>query len=177
MKIFLKTLAALAISIPLVAQAADLEPGFYGYVGGGPTEIEYTTTDILSGNGYGIGLGYEFTKYVAVEAMYGNLFQLNIKTSSSDLGYEVDGIVLRGILKWPVNENFIPFVSMGSYSITESIVVDGTTFAASGGLTAFGVGVEIPLDEKIILRLLAEGVDNENIVGATVFHIGLMTRF
>jgi PII-like signaling protein len=61
--------------------------------------------------------------------------------------------------------------------VTESIRVSNTTYNASGNLTTYGIGAEIPLDGKIVLRLLVESADNKNIEGATVAHIGLMTRF
>lgn len=176
-KLISKTLVALAISAPLVAQAANFEPGFYGVVSAGQTEIEYTRTTSFSGNGWGIGVGYEFSKYFAVEGMYGNLFHLEIRDGGSTTSYDVDGIALRAIAKYPVSENFIPFVSIGSLDVTESIRVSNTTYNASGNLTTYGIGAEIPLDGKIVLRLLVESADNKNIEGATVAHIGLMTRF
>jgi len=176
-KIISKTLVALAISAPLVAQAANFEPGFYGVVSAGQTEIEYTSTSSLSGNGWGLGIGYEFSKYLAIEGMYANLFSFKVQDAGTTVSYDVNGTIVRGILKYPVNDNFIPFLSIGSLNGTESVVAGNSSFSYSGQLTTYGIGAEIPLDGKIIVRLLVESADNNNIEGATVAHIGLMTRF
>jgi len=176
-KMISKTLVALAISAPLIAQAAKFEPGFYGVVSAGTTEIEYTTTFKASGNGYALGGGYEFSKYFAVEAMFGSLFNLETTSSGTTTSYSVDGLILRGILKYPVSDSFIPFVSIGSLDVTETIRVNNTNYSASGNLTTYGLGAEIPLDGRTSVRLLVESADNKNIQGATVAHIGIMTRF
>jgi len=176
-KMISKTLVALAISAPLIAQAAKFEPGFYGVVSAGQTEIEYTATASLSGNGWGIGLGYEFSRYLAIEGMYANLFNFEARSGGTATSYDVNGFIVRGIVKYPVSDSFIPFISIGSLNGTETLTAGSTTYASSGNLTTYGIGAEIPLDGRLNVRILIESADNKNIKGATIAHIGLMTRF
>lgn len=177
MRLISKTLFSLFMFLPLAAHAEKFERGFYGVVSAGQTEIEYTATAKLAGNGFGIGVGYEFSKYIAVEAMYVNLFNFEARLGNSSESYDINGYALRGILKYPVSESFIPFLSIGSISGTETLRVGNNTFTSSGSMNAYGLGAEIPLDGKIVLRVLIESADNKIIQGSTIAHIGLMSRF
>ena len=163
--------------LQLAAHAEKFEPGFYGVVSAGQTEIEYTATAKLSGNGYGIGVGYEFSKYIAVEAMYMNLFSFSDTFNNATVSYDVNGYLVRGLLKYPLNESFIPFLSIGSISGTETLTAGSNTYTNSGNMNTYGLGAEIPLDGKILLRVLVESADNKNIQGSTIAHIGIMSRF
>lgn len=177
MRLISKTLFSLFMFLPLAAHAEKSERGFYGVVSAGPTEIEYTATAKLSGNGYGIGVGYEFSKYIAVEAMYLNLFSFKETFNNRTFTYDITGYGVRGILKYPLNDSFIPILSIGSVSASETVTSGNSSYRSSGSLTAFGLGAEIPLDGKIVIRVLIESADNKNIQGSTIAHIGLMSRF
>ena len=152
----LSLLGALLFSVCCFsASAQEFKPGFYGIANGGRTSITLGTAK-TEGNGYQLGAGYEFTKNLAAEITYGSFLGFGLTSGSNSLKYNLSGMHIHGIAKLPISESLIPYVSVGRVSATESLTQTGTsTYSStlSGGRYVYGVGLEIPLESRISLRI------------------------
>jgi hypothetical protein len=153
----LNLLSALIFSLcSFSAFAQEFKPGYYGIAVAGPT-TETLGKVKLGGNGYQIGGGYEFNKNAALEVTYGNAIKIETATSASSVTYNMTSLFINGVFRFPVNESFIPLVTFGRVSGTESIAVTGTGTASSasatGARTVYGAGFEIPLEARTSFRL------------------------
>ena len=79
------------LALPLVAtlslaNAQQInEDGFYGVVAAGPTSFTTSSNSGSTGNGYKIGAGYDYNKYLAFEFAYYGVF----KQTEKELGIEI----------------------------------------------------------------------------------------
>ena len=177
----MKTLKALGFSITalaaslganaVVAEELDFSPGFYVIATAGETEIDYGSGAIFSGNGFGIGLGYDINRYLAVEAQYMNFFDMTIGT----LNYKANGMTARGLLRllagsWP------PFIGIAYTTANESLTLNGTTYSAAGSDVGGTAGFEVALTEAISFRLNVDAYSGTG-VDQTVTQLGVVSRF
>jgi len=64
------TTASLILLITSANAQKMQEDGFYGIVAAGPTSFTTSSNSGSSGNGYKIGGGYDYNKYLAFEGAY-----------------------------------------------------------------------------------------------------------
>lgn len=147
------------------ATAQEFKPGYYGIAVAGPTTETLGSTK-LSGNGYQIGGGYEFNKNVALEITYGNAVKIETATSSSSVSYNLTSLFVNGVFRMPVNDSFIPLVSFGQVSGTESLAVTGSGSASSasgnGTRYVYGLGFEVPLESRTSFRLNTQSTTSKS---------------
>ena len=139
----------------LSAYAQEFKPGFYGVANGGRTTITLGTAK-TEGNGYQLGAGYEFTKNLAAELTYGSALGFGVTSGSNSVKYDMSVMHISAIAKLPVSETFIPYVSFGRVTGTESLTSTGSTSYSStysGGRYVYGVGVEIPFESRVSFRV------------------------
>ena len=139
----------------LSVSAQEFKPGFYGIANGGKTTITLGTAK-TEGNGYQLGAGYEFTKNLAAEITFGSYLGFGLTNGSNSLKYDLSGTHIQGIAQLPISEAFIPYVSVGRITATESLTQTGTSTYSrtlSGGRYVYGVGLEIPFESRISLRI------------------------
>ena len=152
----LNLLSALIFSLCCFsASAQEFKPGFYGVANGGKSTITLGTSKI-EGNGYQLGAGYEFTKNLAAELTYGSALGFGLTSGSNSVKYDMSVMHISAIAKLPVSESFIPYVSFGRVTGTETLSATGSsTYSAaySGGRYVYGVGVEIPFESRISFRV------------------------
>jgi len=178
----LQTLSALLLCMGcLTAYAQSPKAGYYGIAVAGPT-TETLGSVKLAGNGYQIGGGYEFNQNVAIEVTYGNAIKIETATSASSVTYNMTSLFLNGVFRMPVNDSFIPLVTFGSVSGTESIAVTGTGTAssasASGGRYVYGLGFEIPLESRTSFRLNTQStVSKSNYATIKSVTAGMVFKF
>jgi hypothetical protein len=178
----LNLLSALIFSICFFsASAQEFKPGYYGVAVAGPT-TETLGSVKLGGNGYQIGGGYEFNKNVALEVTYGNAIKIQTATSASSVNYNLTSLFVNGVFRFPVSESFIPLVTFGSVTGTESITVTGTGTAssasASGSRNVVGAGFEIPLEARTSFRFNTQSTTSKtNYATIKTTTAGLIFKF
>lgn len=161
--------------------AQEFKPGYYGIAVAGPT-TETKGSVKLGGNGYQIGGGYEFNKNAALEVTYGNAIRIQTATSSSGVNYNLSELLINGVFRFPVSESFIPLVTFGRVSGTESLTVTGSGTASSasatGARTVYGAGFEIPLESRTSFRLNTQSTTSKtNYATIKTTTAGLIFKF
>lgn len=157
--------------------AADFQPGFYAVGSAGQTTFvsSTNTNSSLASNSYMFSLGYEFTPSVSIEGGYGNLFTYNyIYSSSSYVKDSLDAFMVSAVYK-PFPGKITPLLSVGSLSGTETY---SSSYYGSGSYsysnTTYGVGLEVPLDERSAFRLNYTGISSSK---TNVVFAGILFRF
>jgi opacity protein-like surface antigen len=118
------------------------------------------------------GLGYQFTKYVALEANYlssGDLSSSSCTTTicangggSTDTKSNLSGIKLSVALSVPVNDTFSFIGKLGllSSTVVSSDTLAGNSFSTStsyaNSTVSYGIGALINLNDRFALRVLYE---------------------
>jgi len=143
------------------AQAAEFRPGFYAVGAAGQTTFvsSTNTSSSLASNSYLFSLGYEFTPAFAIEGGYGNLFTYNyIYSSSYYLKDTMDVLLISAVYK-PFPGKITPLLSVGALSGTETYSSNYySTKTYNYTETTYGVGLEVPLDERSGFRLNYLGI-------------------
>jgi hypothetical protein len=153
------------------AEQLDFSPGFYVIATAGSTELDYGSSAIFSGNGYGIGVGYDFNNYLAVEAQYMNYFDMTIGT----VAYKANGLTARALLRYPVG-SWAPFIGLAYGTANESLTLDGSTYSSAGSDVGGTAGFEIALTDTIAFRVNADAY-SANGVDQSVAQMGIVARF
>ncbi len=157
MKKVLTTASLILIMTSANAQKMQ-EDGFYGIVAAGPTSFTTTSNSGSSGNGYKIGGGYDYNKYLAFEGAYYGVFKQTEKESgveyfSNDRTAYSLGVVGKFPIKTYTNRNYTHGVTMigGEMSLDprtsvrfesarlSSATVSGTTIKMKGTMTQVGL--------------------------------------
>lgn len=178
----LNLISALLLSLSCLGVAAqEFKSGYYGIAVAGPT-TETLGSVKLAGNGYQIGGGYEFNKNLALELTYGNAIKIETATSASSVSYNMTSFFINGVFRLPVNQSFIPLVTFGQVSGTESIAVSGTGTASSasanGSRYVYGLGFEIPLESRTSFRVNTQStVSKSNYATIKSTTAGLVFKF
>ena len=167
----LTVMAAAVGSTSAAAEQLDFTPGFYVIATAGETELDYGSGAIFSGNGYGIGVGYDLSRYFAVEAQYMNYFDMTIGT----LNYTANGMTARGIVRYPAG-SWAPFIGMTYSTASESLTLDGITYSAAGSDVGGTAGFEVALTDTIAFRLNVDSYSGTGI-DQTVTQLGIVSRF
>ena len=159
------------------AQAADFRPGFYAVGAAGQTTfVSSTNTDSsLSGNSYLFSLGYEFTPSIAIEGGYGNLFTYNYSYSASYYLKDTMDVLLISAVYKPFPGKITPLLSIGTLSGTETY--SSNYYASSSynySKTTYGVGLEVPLDERSGFRVNYLGITDSK---TNSISAGIIFRF
>lgn len=159
------------------AQAAEFQPGFYAVGSAGQTTFvsSTNTSSSLASNSYMFSLGYEFTPALAIEGGYGNLFTYNYTYSSTSyLKDSLDAFMISAVYK-PFPGKITPVLSVGTLSGTETY---SSSYYGSGSYsyyyTTYGVGLEVPLDERSAFRLNYTGLSDSK---TNVVFAGILFRF
>jgi len=173
------TCALLMFFSASVAQAQESsQAGFYGFVSGGPTTLNYPSGVSIETNGYQLGLGYEFNESTAVELSYGSLFNLGVSNSSSSDSSELTMGTATGVFRIPA-EKFTPYVKGGVASLTSTYDLSGFgTGSYSSSTWIYGAGVELNLDKRTAVRLeYVTTIKQTGYTDGNVMQIGIMSRF
>ena len=178
----MKTLKALGFSIialgaslganTVVAEELDFTPGFYMTATAGTSEFDYGSGTKLGGNGYSIGVGYEFNRHFAIEGEINDYF--NYFVDSAD--YSITGTSIRGLARYPM-ESFTPFIGYTYASAEETLTVGGTTYSGAGTLSGVSIGLEVALTESLALRLINDNLDTSGVTTVTTTNVGIVARF
>lgn len=148
---------------PALAQQENLLEGFYAVATVGSAEYDndeipgFSTDD--SDTGFSAGIGYEFNKYIAVEAGYLDLGETSLNGSDTVSGTlygssytisgtlnaeaEVDGFYLGPQVSFPVTDAFDLYAKAGvffwdldvSAAFSGSLTYEGTVYSGSGTAT------------------------------------------
>lgn len=167
----LTVMAAAIGSTNAAAEQLDFTPGFYVIATAGETEIDYGSNAIFAGNGYGIGVGYDISRYFAVEAQYMNFFDMTIGT----LNYKASGMTGRALVRYPAG-SWSPFVGLAYTTASESLTLNGTTYSAAGSDLGGTAGFEVALTDTIAFRLNVDSYSGTG-VDQTVTQLGIVSRF
>ena len=158
------------------AYAEEFKPGFYVVGAAGQTTF-YSSVNSnvsLASNAYLFSLGYELTPSIALEGGYGNLFTYNYTYSSSYyIKDTLDAYTFAAVYK-PFPGKITPLFSVGTLSGTETLKANYGSGTWSYSKTTYGVGLEVPLDERAGFRLnYLTASDNT----ATLITAGVAFRF
>ena len=169
------SLTAMAASVGSASLSAaeqlEYSPGFYVLATAGSTELDYGSSAIFSGNGYGIGIGYDVSNYFAVEASYMNYFDMVVGTT----GYKADGLTARALLRYPTG-SWSPFIGLAYATANESLTLSGTTYTSAGSNVGGTAGFEVALTDTVAFRLNADSYTTDG-VDQYVTQMGIVARF
>lgn len=163
------------MAAPVYAAEANtnMASGFYATASVGQTRIDDKGLDDLGNmgisvddtdTGYSIGLGYEFNKYVALEAGYANLGEASASYAdsrgSANASVEADGYYLGPKLTLPVTDKFAIFGKMGLFVWKADGRASGTGAFASPTVSAsddgtdlyFGVGMGYDVTDTLSVK-------------------------
>ena len=169
--------AICSILIMSSAHAADFKPGFYAVGSAGETKFVSSTNTSASvtSNSYIFSLGYEITPALAIEGGYGNLYTYNYTYSSTFYSkVALDAFTLSAVYK-PFPGKITPLLSVGTLSGTETYNTSSYgTGSYSYSDTIYGLGLEVPLDERSAIRLNYTGISGSN---TNLIFAGILIRF
>ena len=127
----------------------------------------------LSDSGYKLFAGYQFMRYVGIEAAYVDLGNtrrsfvypagFNVREQLSTSGFE-----LVGVLTWPITERLSVFAKIGGayLTVTKSDSVNGATFGQPGDSTrngyVVGIGAAIQVAANVRARVGYERIELTN---------------
>jgi len=157
--------------------------GFYGIVAAGPSSFTTSNNSGSSGNGYKIGAGYDYNKYVAFEFAYYGVF----KQTEKEVGVEYfsndrTAYSLGVFGKFPINDSFR---LIGGYSTMSMKQVIGLDLNLTGTKTSternfshgvVTIGGEMSLDPRTSVRYEYSKLSSVPIPGTTVTSEGTMTQ-
>jgi len=179
----MKMMKALGVSLTVMAAAVgsatavaeeqlDFTPGFYMVATAGETKIDFAGALSLGGNGYAIGVGYDVSKYIAVEASYNSFFDQTVNGDA----YVIDGFAYRGMLRYPMG-SWAPYVGYTYITAQDTLTVNSTSYSGAGTLTGTSIGAELALTDTISLRFMHDALETNTGFDATVSHLGIVSRF
>jgi len=140
------------ICLPSVVFAEDIKR-YYAVSEIGTTTSANSNSYTLTGNSWGVGLGYEVDKF-SIEFLVGSAFRLkeSYRANSYDYSFTTTALLLN--YKIIDSGNFRPFVGIGTVGGNRKIVQNGATiFSESGSRAVYDLGIEIPLDDNSVVRL------------------------
>jgi len=126
--------------------------GFYATASVGQTKAHASDTVLFSNDktdtGYALGLGYTFNKYVAIEAGYNDLGEINRDyadgTGAVNIKSEADGFYFGPQISLPVTDAFSLFGKIGlfAWDVDQKASASGA-YAAFNGLGASAHGTDV----------------------------------
>ncbi len=174
------------------AQVTVQDQGFYASLSAGPTKIDHSSGGGSSGNGYKMGLGYDFNKYFALEGSYIGAFKQEerengIKFFSNDR----TAMQFTAIGKYPVTESFKLIGGLGRMNMTQNIYTDfnltrsGTSTERKTNHNITMLGAEVSLDPRSSIRFETSNIGSTNYASGGVTgsykgkmtHVGLIYKF
>lgn len=174
------------------AQTSVSDKGFYASMSAGPTKIEHSSGGGSSGNGYKLGLGYDYNKHFALEANYVGAFkQEETEASIKYFSNNRTAMQFMALGKFPVNDSFKVIAGLGKMNMTQTIYTDldingsGTTTERKTNHTITMVGAEVSLDQRSSIRIETSNIGSTNYTQGGVTgsykgkttHVGLVYRF
>jgi OOP family OmpA-OmpF porin len=151
--IFLAGLLIITATPALAAtENTNWASGFYATASFGQTKAHATDTVLFSTDktdtGYSLGLGYTFNKYVAIEAGYADLGEMNRDYADGigavNIKSEADGFYFGPQISLPVTDAFSIFGKVGlfAWDVDEKVSASGA-YAATNGLSASAHGTDV----------------------------------
>ena len=132
---------------------------------------------------FGLGAGYQFNKYVALEGAYAYMGSVNVAGPGVDTETKTEGFDLLGVFTIPLTDRFSLLGKAGAYRMratTEDPLNGINTGETSAGF-AYGVGVGYDLGK---LGIRGEFLRYDNVGGARVgedslffLNVGVLFRF
>jgi opacity protein-like surface antigen len=162
----------LAILIPTITNAqAVRENGLYAVLSTGPTSVKSTSGnssgDEFKSNGFQFGLGYDFNKYLALEATYGSIMRLESKSAGEKFTLDMTNVSV--IVYAPLGD-IAPYIKGGIAAVKQAS-------EPSISLYTYGAGVEFKLDQRTNLRLEYLATQKKDGTELNFFHGGIAVRF
>lgn len=151
-------LMALAIASGTCAQTALPDDGFHGFVTTGQFR---KNSNSAYGGGTALvaiaGLGYDFNKHLGLEIGQMLNSRLRVGYGNSTYDLQAEGTVFNVIGKYPLNETYKLFASVGAiaYSSSTTVTSGGSTtqWSDSKTLASYAFGGEMALDRRSSIRL------------------------
>jgi len=158
------------------AHAAEFQPGFYAVGQAGQTKFvsNLNTSQTLTSNSYLLSVGYEYTPAIAVEGGYGNLYTYNYKYSSTVYTNQTMDIFTLAAIYKPFPGKITPLISVGTVYGSNVYNNSYGSGSVNFNLNTYGVGLEVPLDERSAFRINYTGFSGDN---SYVTGVGLLFRF
>jgi hypothetical protein len=174
---------SLLATLPLAYAQKMSEDGFYGVVAAGPTSFTTSSNSGSTGNGYKIGAGYDYNKYLAFEFAYYGVF----KQTEKELGVEYfsndrTAYSLGAIGKFPINDSFRLIGGYSTMSMKQTLALDlnlsgnKTTTERNFSHGVVSLGAEVNLDARTSVRYEYSKLNSVPISGTTVTTEGTMTQ-
>lgn len=159
------------------------EAGFYGIVSAGPSTFTTSNNSGSAGNGFKLGGGYDYNKYVAFELAYYGVFKQTEKEVGIEYFSNDRTAYSLGVMgKFPINDTFR---LLGGYSTMSMKQVIGLDLALTGTKTSternfshgvVTIGGEMSLDERTSVRYEYSKLNSVPISGSTLSIEGTMTQ-
>ena len=182
MKKVLSTASLILIITSANAQKMQ-EDGFYGIVAAGPTSFTTTSNSGSSGNGYKIGGGYDYNKYLAFEGAYYGVFKQTEKESGVEYFSNDRTAYSLGVVgKFPINDTFRVIGGYSTMQMKQSLGLDlsltGTKTYTNRNYThgVTIIGGEMSLDPRTSVRFESAKLSSATVSGTTIKMKGTMTQ-
>ena len=169
-KIMRKIMMVSLTGLFLLALAA---PGFAGNQGGTMTLDPFTgfysfdsEQQLDARSYYGLRAGYNFSKHLGLEAMFGSVLTETNSTAFADRDVSVNRYGLDALYHFNPDGTLVPFISVG-FAATQTDNPSGMT-DHSRGMFDYGVGLKYFLSETVALRgdvkqaIFSEGGDSRS---------------
>jgi len=180
-KVLLSVSLSLFISFSHAQQMQ--EDGFYGLVAAGPTSFTTSSNSGSSGNGYKIGVGYDYNKYLAFEGAYYGVFKQTEKESGVEYFSNDRTAYSLGVVgKLPINDTFRVIGGISTMSMKQSLGLDlnltGTKTYTNRDYThtVTMFGGEMSLDPRTSVRYEYAKLSSATVSGTTITMKGTMTQ-
>ena len=177
------TIASLILLVTSANAQKMQEDGFYGIVAAGTTSFTTSSNSGSSGNGYKIGGGYDYNKYLAFEGAYYGVFKQTEKESGVEyFSNERTAYALGVVGKFPINDTFRVIGGYSTMQMEQSISLDlnltGTKTTTSRNYThrVTMMGGEMSLDPRTSVRFETAKLSSATVSGTTITMKGAMTQ-
>ena len=104
------------LCIPIISNAADAKAVTLGFsIGHYDIDTENSSDPHVNGRTYSLLLGYEWSKYFAVELEWSSMQrQTDADVFDRELAFEAAAVGLSGRLQWPLDEHIKAYARLGA---------------------------------------------------------------
>ena len=108
------------LCLPIISNAADAKAVTLGFsIGHYDIDTENSSDPHVNGRTYSLLLGYEWSKYFAVELEWSPMQrQTDADVFDCELAFEAAAMGLSGRLQWPLDEHFKAYARLGMLSLS-----------------------------------------------------------